>query len=196
MVPASGFGSGQSPAAHQLDVLILYEDFGTAVRAKQALDLLPDPASADSGLSTRLWKLELLSEPLFQEQAAIEAAAADVIVLSVHGHVALPAAAVGWMHRWLDHKERRPYALCVLLDAAAAGQGADNPVVGCVRKVADAAGADLFYGFYTATESGSNSAGKPRVNPAGPTPAGHKEIVKHANPRPCWGLNEKGKPTI
>lgn len=166
---ASGCESGPGPVAPQLDVLIVCEDFATAVRAKCALDLLPDPALADAGLSTRLWKIELLSEPLFQEQAAIEAAAAHVIVLSVHGRTALPNAALGWMNRWLVHKEARPYALCVLLDTEIGTTGAENPVTGCVRKIADAAGSDFFCGFYTAQQSDAGSAnervtGKPPLS--------------------------------
>jgi hypothetical protein len=137
----------KTPVKPRLDVLLLYEDLGTALRAKHSLDLLPGQLSTEAGWGTRLWRLDLLGEPLLAEQAAIEAAAADVIVLSLHGRTALRAEARDWLSRWLHHKEDRPYALAALLDPEPALPGSDNPVVDYLKRVAEAAHADLFCGF-------------------------------------------------
>ncbi len=127
-----------------LNVLLLYEDFGTALRAKRSLDGLPARLSLEAGLRTTLWRLDLLDEPLLKEIAAIEAAAADIIILSLHGHGGLRVAAREWLNRWLDHKEDRPYALAVLLDPETADSGLDNPVMAFAKGIAEAAAADLF----------------------------------------------------
>jgi hypothetical protein len=136
-----------APAKPVLDVLLLYEDLGTALRAKHSLDLLPAPFITEAGFCTKLWRLDLLGEPLLAEQAAIEAAAADMIILSLHGRNELRAEARDWLSRWLDHKEDRPYALAALLDPEPAHPGSDNPVVAYLKRVAEAAHADLFCGF-------------------------------------------------
>ena len=94
-----------------------------------------------------MWRLDLLHEPLLAEQAAIEAAAADVIVLSLHGGTAFRAEVSHWLSRWLDHKADRPYALAALLDPAPARLGSDNPVVAYLKQIAALANADLFFGF-------------------------------------------------
>jgi hypothetical protein len=130
-----------------LDVLLLYEDFSTALRAKHSLDLLPLPFITGAGLSTKLWRLDLLGEPLLREQAALEAVAADLIILSLHGRDELQADARDWLNRWLDHKEDRSYALAVLLDPETADAGSGHPVVAYVKLIADAASADLFCSF-------------------------------------------------
>lgn len=136
-----------APVVPFLEGLILYEDFATGLRAKRSLDLLPAQLGAHPQWSTKLWRIELLSDPLLKEQAAREAASADVIVLSLHGGRALSADVRGWLTCWQGYKQNRPYALGVLLDAGQAGQGGENPVLAYMRQVAAAAGADLFYGF-------------------------------------------------
>ena len=142
----------ETPILPFLNVLILYEDFGTGLRAKRSLDLLPKRLAANATLSTKLWRIELLADPLFGEQAALEAAAADVIILSVHGRRGLPDPVRKWLNGWLVHKEPRPYALGVLLDSMEASQGNENPVVASMQRVAADAGADLFYGFAEASD--------------------------------------------
>ena len=135
------------PVKPALDVLLLYEDLSTALRAKHSLDLLPAPFIAEGGFRTKLWRLDLLGEPVLAEQAAIEAAAADVIVLSLHGGTAFRAEVSHWLSRWLDHKEDRAYALAALLDPEPAQPGSDNPVVAYLKRIAETGNADLFCGF-------------------------------------------------
>jgi hypothetical protein len=139
-----------------LDGLILYEDVGTGLRAKQALDLGPGRFGPDApwGWRLKLWKLELLGEPVVCERSAMEGATADVIILSVHGQTGVPPTVRDWLERWLRHKQDRPYALGVLLDAEEATQGGENPVVAYCMKIAAGAGADLFCGFCDAPVSG------------------------------------------
>ena len=146
-VVRAGLHESDAPVKAVLNALLLYEDFGTALRARHSLDLLPTSFITEAGWCTNLWRLDLLSEPLLAEQAAIEAAAADVIILSVRGRNEPQAEVRDWLSRWLNHKEDRPYALAVLLDPESAQRGSDNPVVGYLKRVAEAAHADLFCGF-------------------------------------------------
>ena len=87
-----------APVRPVLNVLLLYEDFGTALRTTHSLDLLPVSFITESGMHTNLGRLDLLAEPLLRDQAAREAAAADLIILSLHGHDGLPANAVEWLN--------------------------------------------------------------------------------------------------
>ena len=159
-----GSDASVAPVKPVLDVLLLYEDFGTALRATHSLDLLPVSFITESGMHTNLWRLDLLGEPLLREQAAREAAAADLIILSLHGHDRLQANARDWLNRWLDYKENRPYALAVLLDPGTANAGPDHPVVAQVKQIAAAAAADLFYSFCQPPTPAAQSG------PAGITP--------------------------
>jgi hypothetical protein len=146
-VQAFPSGPGDPPIPPLLDVTILYEDFGTGLRAKRSLDLLPESLRANAKLSTKLWRTELLSDPFLCEQAAREAAAADVVILSMHGRSALPAEVQAWLRCWLRHKEERPYALGLLLDPTEVNEGRGNPVVDYMQQLAATARVDLFHGF-------------------------------------------------
>jgi hypothetical protein len=160
-----GFDTSDAPVKQVLDVLLLYEDFGTALRATHSLDLLPVSFITERGMHTNLWRLDLLGEPLLREQAAREAAAADLIILSLHGHDRLQADALEWLNCWLDYKESRAYALAVLLDPGTANAGPNHPVVAHLKQIAAAAAADLFYSFCQTPIPAAQSG------PAGITPS-------------------------
>jgi hypothetical protein len=127
-----------------LDVLLLYEDLCTALRAKRSLDRLSNQLGVETRCCARLWRLDLLGESLLAEQAAVEAAAADVIILSVHGHHELRAETRAWLSRWLALKADRPYALAALLDPEPSGSDRDRPVLAYLKRIVRAAHADFF----------------------------------------------------
>jgi hypothetical protein len=153
---AQSLEQAEPPFLAGLDGLILYEDVGTGLRAKQALDLVPGRFGPDAqwGWRLKLWKLELLDEPAVCERSAMEGATADVIILSVHGQTGVPPTMRDWLERWLRYKQDRPYALGVLLDAEGAAQGSENPLVAYCMEIAAGAGADLLCGFSDAPVSG------------------------------------------
>jgi hypothetical protein len=91
------------------------------------------------------------------EQAAKEAAAADVIIVSMHGEEQdLPGEVTDWLTRWLGHKSDRPCALGVLLDGGAAQRPASR-ITSYLQGVAQAAGADLLWGFCETTDVGRDA---------------------------------------
>jgi hypothetical protein len=142
----------EDPAAPALSVLLVYEDSVTGLRAKHSLDALPDHLRMKSAIATSLWRCDLLKAVWLREQAALEAAAADVIIISLHALTELPDEVREWLNRWLVHKEDRPCALGVLLDGDRKGRSADHSVAAYVQKYAEAADADFFYGYCEGTD--------------------------------------------
>lgn len=173
-----------------VNVTILYEDFGTGLRAKRSLDLLPAHLGAKAQLSTRLWRTQLLADPLFSEQAAREAAAADVIIISLHGQSPLSAAVRTWLDSWLHYKQPRPYALGVLLDPAQINQGGQNPVAGYLQQLAAIAGVDLFYGFSEPPGTRLDPAMEELNQRARLSSTVLNDMLKRTNPHRWWGINE------
>ena len=133
---------GRTPSG--LEVLVMYEDRTAGLRASRSLDRLASRLGGGAELNRKLWRFDVLGLPLVREQAAVEASSVDILLLSLNSRKALPTAVQEWLHRWLDHKEERPYALGVLLDPAQDRQGTDDSGVAYAKKVAAEAGADFF----------------------------------------------------
>src|SRR5262245_18091080 len=88
----------------KMGVAIIYEDFATGLRAKEWLDRLCSQVGQEMEFELKLWRFDLLPAPSFQEDAASDAAAADMIILSGHRNDDLPASVRAWMNRWLSLK--------------------------------------------------------------------------------------------
>ncbi len=84
----AGSAAGKEPL--RLDVLAVYEDFATGLRARQTLDQTVQRLEADADVQVNLWRFDLLREPALRQQAAEEAAEADIVFVSMHGQSELP----------------------------------------------------------------------------------------------------------
>jgi hypothetical protein len=96
-------------------VVIVYEDFITAKRAKQAYEFLVANLTREWRVVCQMWKFELLRLPALRRLAAEDAALADVIIVSCRAEGELPADLRAWVKMWLDYKGDN-VALIALLD--------------------------------------------------------------------------------
>ncbi len=173
-----------------LTVWMLYEDSETGLRARRSLNVVGEQALSPECVRTRLWRIDLLKPAWLREQAAQEAAAADIIIISVHGNKGLSRELREWLCRWLECKQERAYALGLLLDACCANGSVPNPVAAYLQTISRAGGADLFQGFCdsSATEPGSFEENRAH-NAFGSTLIRAEERVT-AGRYAHWGINE------
>ncbi len=173
-----------------LKAVIVYEDTETGLRAKRALANLPGQQSPGTGFNTRLWRRDLLKPMWLREQAALDAATAHIVIVSVHGREPLPDEIRQWLCAWATRRTTQPCALGILLDAAIAGQARTYPSAGYIQTIAQTAGADLFWGFCESlTPAGSE---QPPVFPPGAAIVGLRSnwSFHPAGQHTGWGLNE------
>ncbi len=183
-------GGAQNRVPLLVNILVIYEDTATGLRARQSVEALSRRLAMDADLGTRFWRLDLLRAEWFLEQVAFEAAAACVILLSLHGNEDLPLGVRGWLESWLRQKEDRAYALCVLLDPSGATQSSPNSAIVYLRQVAERAGADLFCSFNKPLGTGAEAVEPGDVGSVShfaPAPAGDHT---HVTPSSRWGINE------
>ncbi len=189
LVQRYGVGS-RVPEPSPVSCILVYEDTATGLRAKQAIDALSQRPAIRAMLQTKLWRLDLLRTAWFREQAAREAAAAHVIILSLHGNEDLPIEVREWLGSWSRQKEDRAYALGVLLDPSAVPQASPNSVLVYLRRMAESAGADFFCSFREPFGTGAetvDAGGIRSVSRFAPVSWG---VHRHSEPHARWDQGE------
>lgn len=67
-------------------------------------------------INKEMWLVTELRTAQLRAIAAGEAAAADLVIVSVHHAEALPSEVKSWIELWLKHKRSRPGVLLALFD--------------------------------------------------------------------------------
>ena len=102
-------------AGRDFSVVIACEDSTAATSACEVLELVERNLADDERVFYQWWNFEVLAIESLREQAAAEAATADMIIIDVHA--GLPEPVTDWMHQWLDLRNNRPGALVAVLDS-------------------------------------------------------------------------------
>ena len=100
------------------NVMVAFDDDVTARRADNFLGMLAQHLKEDGGrLLHQWWNIDVLAFTSMGELAALEAAAADMIVLAIHDVDELPCEVAVWMKRFVDRRKGRPGALLAMLES-------------------------------------------------------------------------------
>ncbi len=110
--------------AKRLAVSAVHEDSATGARAEEFCQTLSRCVGRNCVLSKELWLLTELRTTQLRSIAAGEAAAADLVIVSVHHAESLPNEVVSWIDQWLKPKRARPAVLLALFDPLYLGTSA------------------------------------------------------------------------
>jgi hypothetical protein len=102
-----------------LEMLLVYEDLSTALRAKRAVDHVVNRPEIHAVCQTRVWKLEVLGDEACNKQAMHDGLISDIVVLSGHGNNGLISEAAARLTQWIDLKRGTPCVLVISLDSEA-----------------------------------------------------------------------------
>lgn len=138
--------------AHSCELLVLkamlvYEDTDCGLRAKLALEHLPEEFKVPDQCGIKFWRRDLLSLPWLREQAAQDAGDANVIIVSIEGQGPVPGEIKDWLNRWLHHKGNGRCALGYIASEQSIGKGKTNPTMEYVQRIAEAGNAIFFWGI-------------------------------------------------
>jgi len=124
-------------------VVIVYEDFATGLKAKQLFDQLIMPRDARSKHFFKMWDFSGLRVDSLRSRAVEDAAAADVVCLSLRGKAELPATVKEWAERWRKLRAAHRCTVVVLLEPVDDLFADDSATIGFLRNVAHNANADF-----------------------------------------------------
>jgi hypothetical protein len=109
------FTASELEANPSFNVMIAYEDFESGKHAKRTYDVLAENVGRDYNCSSQMWKLEVVTVPVLREMAARDAAAAEIVLVSVRGTRDLLPELKSWLSLWLA-APGRTIALVALVD--------------------------------------------------------------------------------
>lgn len=132
-VSVSSKSAGQKTKT--LLITVVHQDTASGLRANKFLDRTLGRTAHGPEYEKNFWTLDLLRSPTLQEQAALEAGHAAVILLSLAGHSRLPEFVRQWLSRWSRYRENRPYGFGVLLDGQLVGSGEANSDIAGMEKI-------------------------------------------------------------
>jgi hypothetical protein len=102
--------------AKRFAVLAVHEDSGTGARAEEFCQTLATYLGRTAAISKEMWLLtELRTSPL-RAIAAREAAAADLVIVSLHHAETTPDEVKSWLDLCLKQRGNRPAVLLALFD--------------------------------------------------------------------------------
>jgi hypothetical protein len=102
--------------AKRFVVSAVHEDSATGARADEFCQTLAKCLSRNCVIAKEMWLLTELRTAQLRAIAAREAAAADLIVISVHHAETLPDEVQSWIELWLKQKGSRHPVLLALFD--------------------------------------------------------------------------------
>jgi hypothetical protein len=109
---------GIGEATQNISVVAAYEDFSTRARVNEFCRGLARDLGRDCELLKQAWLINLLRLPQLRTIAAQDAAASDIIIISLHDAEALPEDIKSWIDLWLQENGRQPKVLVGLFDVA------------------------------------------------------------------------------
>ncbi|MGB7769203.1 MAG: hypothetical protein WBN22_10180 [Verrucomicrobiia bacterium] len=173
-----------------MNVVIIYDDFACATKAKANLERAAQLAGETTHGNVELCRLDLLEQSSFAVKVLGESANAHLIVVALSQTESLPAWLLDWLESWATRRRVRDAALAVF-----GGGNNDMPSVPTVRELSRFAGRHgLSFIFDDGGPAKDESAFFARNLPrraAGRTPTLRDRLDEPApEPHPGWGINE------
>lgn len=128
-------------------VVIAYEDFEAAAKARNTLDRLLKHSCGNVPATASFWKFDLLNYPDLFNQALADGVRASIIILSVHGRCELPPQVTGWIERTIRHRTDDSTALVILFDESSEQTSTANHILAWLQSVATAGEFELIASF-------------------------------------------------
>src|SRR5262249_20243772 len=109
---------GAAARATPSEVVIVYEDFSTGLKAKRLLDQQFAAYDRAGKYHLNLWEFKVLRLLPLRAQAVRDASAAAIVCVATRGDEELPPGVKEWAERWAREKTDNHPTLMLLVDRA------------------------------------------------------------------------------
>jgi hypothetical protein len=105
-------------------IVALYDSIISLMQARSIRCRLATEFCSDVNVESSFWFHALLVHPSLRQQAAAEAAKAEMVIVSVSDATALTPHLMDWLEQWLPARQGQSGALVALLDHRQGSEGA------------------------------------------------------------------------
>lgn len=113
---SSKLGSTALGTSASFSAIVACEDLSSGQRATATLDRLAPQLGTHSPVACQMWRFDMLQEAGARQEAANEAAQADLVMVAAHLSLELPSAVKSWIWAWLPLRDVPGGALALLFD--------------------------------------------------------------------------------
>jgi hypothetical protein len=133
-----------NPTAAGLNVLVVYDNLVSGIKAKDLCDRLAQHFKTSCPLRLSFWSLFALRLPTLAGAAAEEAAQTDLLIVAVDGDAALSPPVKSWISRSTRGLRSHAGALVAQFHGIVRMNQETAPAYECLKHIADDAGVDFF----------------------------------------------------
>lgn len=108
--------SSQSQKHPIFRVVVLHDDYVTAQRGKRVAGVIADEMGLGNQCEMTLWNIDLF-DTLFGRVAAVDASAADIVIVALRATADFSGDLKRWLGRWLTQKRDSSAALIVVFES-------------------------------------------------------------------------------
>jgi len=130
--------------SRRITAVAAYEDSVTDSRVSHFCRALSKEKGRQCEIIRQMWLLNELRMPQLRVVAAAEAAAADLVIVSLHHCEDLPEAIKEWIGLWVQHKGKRAALLLALVDPV--HEGDSREICSFLEKAASKARVEFLIG--------------------------------------------------
>jgi hypothetical protein len=183
-------GIASGVVSSQFEVCLAYQDLSTGLLARRFLSHLLQRSEIGNEFGLTLWNFSMFHLPEIRDQAALNASASDLTILSLRGDTALDRETENWLKQWIARRTGDECALAVLIHHGVQLTDAVGHTLFWLQQITRPTRVRLFVGFMPPASSGkeepSSSEPQPEVVP--PYPGGN--LPNPLDIHPEGGLNE------
>jgi hypothetical protein len=110
------------PSMAGSEILVVYDDLASGVRAKLLFDEVLFPLASRGQIRLNMWKFNLLGLPALRAQASRDARHAAMVCIATESADELPLDVVRWVGEWLPEKKADGGAVVLMLGATDAAE--------------------------------------------------------------------------
>ena len=174
------------------DLVVAYEDRATRNRALHLYDHLAQQLLDDYDFKCAWWKFDHLADLSLREHSINDAAAANMVILSLHARPEIPEEQKRWVESWLALRDQRKCALVAMIGDGEEASVDSSNLISWLRNAARLGQMDFFNHSFGV----SARQAPPAFDPAQAAPGNTGPLTLTGGvpgqhmPNQRWGINE------